>query len=205
MMLTTAILVQSIQRIAEQVGAIRDRLNDADSKLGDADTGMTVARMIEAVHGVVAGLPADVGAALAQCGRECSRATGSSLGSVIAMGLTAAGRTVRGQEAVDRVGVTQMLAAATATIEERSGATRGDKTVLDSLFAIYDALAVPGSSGSLRQIAVEAADTALEVFRPREAKLGRARMYGAKSAGLDDPGMLAVCLVLAAARERSTT
>ena len=68
-MLTTAALKASIGRIAAQLPDLRDRLNDADSKLGDGDTGMTVARMIEAVEAAAAELPADVGAALAQCGR----------------------------------------------------------------------------------------------------------------------------------------
>ena len=203
-MLTTAALKASIGRIAAQLPDLRERLNDADSKLGDGDTGMTVARMVEAVEAAAAELPADVGAALAQCGRACSRATGSSLGAVVAMALTAAGRATRGQDAVDRPGQAAMLAAAAAIIQDRSGATPGDKTVLDSLLAIQEAFAGEESATSLRELALEAAQGALAGFRGREAKLGRARMYGAKSAGLDDPGMLAVCLILEAAGERAT-
>jgi len=199
--LTTAALVESVGRIAGQREDIRDRLNDADSMLGDGDTGMTVARMIEAVQAETAELPADVGAALTQCGRACSRATGSSFGAVVAMALSAAGRSTRGQDAVDRAGQAQMLQAAVAIIQERSGAIPGDKTVLDSILAIHDAFAGAEPAGSLRDFAIDAAVTALEQFRGREAKLGRARMYGAKSVGLDDPGMLAVCVVLRAAGE----
>jgi len=32
----------------------------------------------------------------------------------------------------------------------------------------------------------------LDEFRDKPNKLGRARMFGEKSAGLDDPGMLAI-------------
>jgi dihydroxyacetone kinase-like protein len=198
-MLTTAALVQAIDHLAAQLTPIRDRLNEADSTLGDGDTGMTVARMVEAVQAISAELPPDVGAALVQCGRACSRATGSSLGAVIAMALTAAGRSARGQVAVDRASLANMLAAASAIIQERSGATPGDKTVLDSLLAIRDACASAGPGALLRELAVGAAGDALEKLRGREAKLGRARMYGPRSAGLDDPGMLAVHLVLKAA------
>lgn len=202
-MLTAAALAASIGRIAAHLEDLRDRLNDADSKLGDGDTGMTVARMFEAVQATAAELPADVGAALLQCGRACSRASGSSLGAVVAMALSAAGRATRGHEAVDRAGQAAMLAAAAAIIQERAGATPGDKTVLDSLLAIREAFAGEECAASLRELALAAAQGALEEFRGREAKLGRARMYGAKSAGLDDPGMLAVCLVLDAAGERA--
>jgi len=178
-MLTTAALVASIGRIAGTLQEIRDRLNDADSKLGDGDTGMTVARMIEALQAGAAELPPDVGAALVQCGRACSRATGSSLGAVVAMALSAAGRVTRGQEAVDRAGQAAMLAAAAAIIQERSGATPGDKTVLDSILAIQEALSGAATAASLRGVALDAAESALERFRGREARLGRARMYGA--------------------------
>ena len=73
-MLTTPVLVAAIDRVASRLAPIRDRLNEADSKLGDGDTGMTVARMVEAVRAISAELPAAIGAALVQCGRACSRA-----------------------------------------------------------------------------------------------------------------------------------
>ena len=41
-----------------------------------------------------------------------------------------------------------------------------------------------------------AADEALRSFRDRPSRLGRARMFGDKSIGLDDPGMLAFRRVL---------
>jgi len=197
-MLTTPGLVQAIEGVASQLAPIRDQLNEADSRLGDGDTGMTVTRMVEAVRAISTELPADLGAALAQCGRACSKATGSSLGAVIAMALDAAGRSTREQVSVDHVGVANMLSAAAIVIQERSGATPGDKTVLDSLLGIRDACGSAGPSASLREEAVRAAGDALDKFRGRQAKLGRARMYGRKSVGLDDPGMLAVYLVLAA-------
>lgn len=197
-MLTTPGLVEAIDHIAAELMPMRDRLNDADSKLGDGDTGMTVARMVEAVRAISGELPADIGAALVQCGRACSKATGSSLGAVIAMALTAAGRSARGHTAVDQAELAEMLSAAATVIQERSGARPGDKTVLDSLLAIRDACVSAGPSTSLRELAVSTASNALDKFRDREAKLGRARMYGSKSVGFDDPGMLAVYLVLKA-------
>ena len=76
---------------------------------------------------------------------------------------------------------------------ERSGASAGDKTILDSLVAIRAALA----SG---EDPLDAAQRALDEFRTRETKIGRARIYGAKSAGHDDPGMLAALLLLRVAK-----
>lgn len=198
-MLTTSALAAAFARVDARIGDIRDRLNDADSKLGDGDTGMTVVSLVGALNGIAENLPKDLGAALAQCGRACAQATGSSLGAVIAMAFNAAARTVKGTEGADAAAVTTMLAAACAIIEQRSGATPGDKSVLDSLAAIRDALAAIDATEAMDFVALTAAQRALEQFRGREAKLGRARMYGAKSIGLDDPGMLAAALVLDAA------
>jgi dihydroxyacetone kinase len=196
-MLTSADIAAAIDSIDAGIGPIRDALNAADRHLGDGDTGMTVAQVVAAWKGAAATLPEDVGAALVTLGRETGRATGSSLGSVMAMALSAAGRAVRGTTEVDRAGLVTMLNAATTAIGERSGAVAGDKTILDSLLAIERALA--SGEGDAFVAASAAAEAARSEFREREAKIGRARMYGAQSRGHDDPGMLAACLLFAAA------
>jgi dihydroxyacetone kinase len=201
-MLTATALAAAIARIEARIGDIRDRLNDADSKLGDGDTGMTVASLVAALRGDSDNLPSDLGATLAQCGRACSQASGSSLAAVIAMAFNAAGRNAKGVEQADAIAVSTMLGAACEIIEQRSGATPGDKSVLDSLVAMRDAFASASANDAMDRVALTAARSALEAFRGREAKLGRARMYSTKSIGLDDPGMLAAVLVLEAATKR---
>lgn len=199
-MLTTAKLTQAIGRIEARVTAIRDELNGADRHLGDGDTGMTVAQVVVGWSSAAAALPPDAGAALLALGRETSRSTGSSLGSVFAMALSAAGRDARGKEALSRSDIVAALSAATKTVSERSGAAPGDKCVLDSLLAIERRLADAVEDADPLLEAEAAAQACLLEFRTRESKLGRARMYGAKSIGHDDPGMLAVVLLLAAVR-----
>ena len=167
------------------VAAIRDELNAADRIMGDGDTGMTVASVVDAWHAALDGEHADAGTMLRELGRETRRATGSSLGSVMGIGLSAAGKS-------GATSIVEMLDAAIAAITERSGATAGDKTILDALIAIRDAIAQGRDP-------IEAARVALDTFRTREAKIGRARVYGAKSAGHDDPGMLAALLLVRAA------
>jgi len=196
-MLTTAQLGRAIAAIDARIAAIRDELNAADRHLGDGDTGMTVAQVVAGWSAVAADLPADVGAALLALGRETSRSTGSSLGSVFAMALSAAGRAVRGREDLSRGDIVAALAAATKTVAERSGAAPGDKCVLDSLMSIERQLALAGDDADLLAQAQAAAHASLLEFRARESRLGRARMYGARSIGHDDPGMLAVVLLLA--------
>ena len=90
-----------------------------------------------------------------------------------------------------------MLAAAAQKITERSGAAAGSKTVLDSLLRIERDARAAGDGYGLAA-ATGSAKAALDEFRDRETLVGRARMYGAKTKGLDDPGMLAAYLLLSA-------
>lgn len=196
-MTTTAAIAQAIASIHARIGTIRDELNAADRVLGDGDTGMTVAQIVEVWHNAVTGLPYDVGQALTMLARETRRASGSSLGSVIGIALSAAGKQATGQLQLDRERITAMLTAATSAIASRSGAVEGDKTILDALAAIRDAL-VQAPNERLIDAAVGAAELAVTTFRESEARIGRARMYGAKSVGHDDPGMLAALLLLRA-------
>jgi len=184
--MTTQRIAEAIRRMYAGLDEIRDALNAADRVMGDGDTGMTVGNVVTAWYAALAEEHADVSAMLLALGRATRRVSGSSLGSVMGIGLSAAGKSA-GTSAVER------LDAATAAITERSGASAGDKTILDSLIAIRNALAG-------EQDPLDAAQRALDEFRPREAKIGRARIYGAKSAGHDDPGMLAALLLLRAAK-----
>jgi dihydroxyacetone kinase-like protein len=92
--------------------------------------------------------------------------------------------------------------AARDQIQSRGKAEFGGKTVLDSLDAIYKSTSGLTDLEDIRTAAVLAADEALTEFRDKPATMGRARMFGEKSIGLDDPGMLAMkFIVYAIARQ----
>jgi phosphoenolpyruvate---glycerone phosphotransferase subunit DhaL len=192
-MLTRDALAAAVTRLGGRVGDLKEALNAADRRLGDGDTGNTVEQIVHGWSEIDFAVSADVGDALVAMGRAAGRASGSSLGAVVATGFGAAGRAVRGRDSLDAAGVREALDAAMAAIEARSGASRGDKTLLDSIAAIAEAL---DGGAPMRGAATRAADAALDAYRDRESRLGRARMYGARSRGCDDPGMLAVALVL---------
>jgi len=184
-------IAQAIRRMYADLDAIRDALNAADRVMGDGDTGMTVANVVTAWYAALADDHADTSSMLLALGRATRRVSGSSLGSVIGIGLSAAGK-------AGVPSAVAMLDAATAAIVERSGANAGDKTILDSLIAVRNALAS-------EEDALDAAERVVDEFRSRESKIGRARIYGAKSAGHDDPGMLAALLLLRAAQSQEAT
>ena len=80
----------------------------------------------------------------------------------------------------------------------RGKAELGGKTVLDSLDAVAKALDGVADPAAAAEAAPRAARGALDAFRDRPATVGRARIFAEKSRGLDDPGMLAMALIVEA-------
>ena len=81
-------------------------------------------------------------------------------------------------------------------IQTRGKAELGGKTVLDSLDAIVQHTSGKTDLEDICTAATEAVDEALAAFRGKPATIGRARMFGKKSMGLDDPGMLAMKFIV---------
>src|SRR6185503_8258324 len=163
-MLDVDAIVAALARIGTRVDAMRDALNAADRNLGDGDTGMTLAGIVGAWQAASLRDAGDVGAAIVSLGRAAAAATGSSLGSVIAIGLRAAGREAAGRAVLDRAGLVASLDAALRAISERSGAQPGDKTVLDSLVAIHRTMADTAADAGLGTVALAAAEQALREY-----------------------------------------
>lgn len=64
--------------------------------------------------------------------------------------------------------------------------------MLDALQAVAEALDAASDDADLRQQAGAAVQRALDEFRSRPNRIGRARMFADKTIGMDDPGMVAL-------------
>ena len=164
-------------------------LNAADAKLGDGDTGGMLARAIGKMAELDLSTGNDVGAAFSTLARAATSATGSSLGTLLATALLTIGRETKGRDSIEDGELANLLAKARDAMMARGGAALGDKTVLDSLDAVVQALSRAGEP--VGPTAVAAANEALDDFRSRPNRIGRARMFGDATIGVDDPGMLA--------------
>lgn len=189
MTITRDMLLAAIDRIAAAMERDFDALNSADGALGDGDLGITMTRGMRAISAGRDDMPDDIGMALFQCAQAFTKSSGSSFGTLLATGLMSAAKTLRGHDTIDADAVPDLIAAARDKMQERGKAELGGKTVLDSLD--YIARATAGASDKARA-AADAVDRALDDFRDKPATVGRARIFGEKSVGLDDPGMLAM-------------
>lgn len=172
------------------------RLNEADGKLGDGDTGSMLARLTEALAGTDIAQAEDLGAAFALYARAGSAATGSSLGTLLVTALLAASKATKGKPAIGWNELSPLVGAALEAMMRRGGASLGDKTILDAVHAVAEALREVSDEATARRLAAEAARRTLDDFRDKPNRIGRARMFAERSIGQDDPGMLALCILL---------
>lgn len=197
----TTDLSAAIARLSVQLPELEQDLNRADAKLGDGDTGTMLARVISALASVTP--PAnDIGGALSAYGRATAMATGSSLGTLIATAFLTAAKATKGRESVAWSEISALLESARDAMLARGGANLGDKTVLDGIDAVVVATRGSDAPDAIVQAAGDAARGALESFRDKPNKIGRARMFADGSKGLDDPGMLALARVIDIIGER---
>ena len=189
-------LVDAVRRLQKEMPVHFDTLNTADGKLGDGDLGITMTRGMEEISAVIDDMSDDLGLALLKCSQAFTKSSGSSYGTLMAIGMMAIAKQIKGQTAVEPSELAALVMAARDQIQSRGKAEFGGKTVLDSLDAIYKRTSGLTDLEDIRTAAVLAADEALTEFRDKPATTGRARMFGEKSIGLDDPGMLAMKFIV---------
>jgi len=198
-----AALVAAIERLG--VAAERDfeMLNEADGALGDGDLGITLSRGMALVTEQIDALPADLGMALLACAQAFTKSSGSSYGTLVATGLMAMAKTLKGETNMEATRLSELAGIARDAMQARGKAEVGGKTVLDSLDAVTRATAGESDAVAVADAAARAVDEALDALRDERASIGRARMYGDKTIGMDDPGMLAMRTIIKALADRN--
>jgi dihydroxyacetone kinase-like protein len=189
--LTTPALREALERVANKLEACADELNRLDAALGDGDLGVTMVRGARSVLAELPNLPDDVGIALLKCAQAFTKISGSTLGTLLATGLLSAAKATKGRQEIPWGEVSSLLAGATKAMSERGQAQLGDKTVLDAVAAASSATEGLEDPADLIAAADAAVAAALDRFRHQPARQGRARIFGEKSVGRDDPGMAA--------------
>jgi len=190
--LTVPALKTAIRKIHATMAASRDELNRLDGALGDGDIGITVNRGLASLLEELDQLPEDVGRALFACARAFTRTGTSSYSTLLATGMMAMGRVANRKAEVLLTDLPGMLGAAIEKMGERGRSSLGDKTVLDALDAVRVALLETPDPAGHAVAADRAVGVALDAFRTRPCRQGRARMFREKSATVDDPGMVVI-------------
>lgn len=191
-------LVRAATNICRQFADSTEQLNDLDSRLGDGDLGTTLAAISEAMRPRIDSLPNDVGACFVEIANTIAATSGSSFSAITMFGLLKAASHTKGRTTIAWSEVPELIDLATAEMSRRGGADIGDKTILDGLADVSQALRGQSSVNSYSATAKKAAKDTLAIFRDKPSKIGRARVAGDRNVGADDPGMFALHLAIEA-------
>lgn len=198
--LTKQDIIEIIRLLGEKMPGHKDELRELDAQLGDGDLGITVELGTEAMAaGVEELLDQDTGMVLARSGMTFNQAGASTFGAIFATALMSAGKQIQDQDEIALADLAEMFDAAIEGVKERGGAEPGEKTILDVLIPMSEALQAAVEEGLDLEEAVssahEACQVGLEATKDMKGKHGRAGWLKDKSIGVQDPGSTAICLM----------
>lgn len=198
-MITIIEIREAIASIRDAVQRASEDLSARDGQLGDGDLGITLEKAFNRLTEIAPTLPDDLGKAFAAAAAAVTKVSSSSFGTLIATGLMAAAKQTIGKTELQPEAVSPILKAACQKMSERGSAALGDKTVLDTVDAAAQAL--ESNPADPAGAVIAAVDQTIALFRDRQSKIGRARIFADRSVGLDDPGMVAFRVMVGALQE----
>ena len=174
-----------VERACDALEGMRADLDRLDGKVGDGDTGSTVAGAARAVREALPLMPlADLEQAFRALSDTLSRTMGGSSGVLLAILFAGAADAAR-----DGADVVAALRAGLQRMMEYGGAEPGHRTMVDALHPALDALASDGLPAAARAARTGADATA----RMDRARSGRSAYLSADALeGAVDPGAEAV-------------
>ncbi len=188
-MLNKKVLTNIFKKLLEEAKSSYDDFNSADGKIGDGDLGVTILHGLEEVNNNIGKFSDDIGANFMICSQAFVKKSGSSFGTLIAFSFMNISKNLKGKTECNHDDIVSIFETALKTILERGKTNLGDKTIADSLDLIIKNLKDNQNYSNVFKLSTK---QALEDFKGKKIKIGRARMFEDKTKDLDDPGMFAL-------------
>jgi len=188
-MLNKKVLESIFEKLLSQAKKSYDEFNAADGKIGDGDLGVTILNGLEEINNNKVNFKDDMGANFMLCSQAFVKKSGSSFGTLIAFSFMNISKNLKGKTECNHEDVINIFETALKTVQERGKTNLGDKTIADSLDLIIKKLK---SNTNYSEVFKSATKKALDDFKGKKIKIGRARMFEDKTMDLDDPGMFAL-------------
>lgn len=196
-------LASRLKNACSTVIAAQDELTEIDSHFGDADHGVTMTKIAEAVEGAVGAAQGGIKAMLEDAAMEVMMINGGSAVPLWNTWLDGLAEAAPEGDELDAEGLKQMLGHALEELAALSKAKVGDKTMMDALIpATEAALACQGSEDEIFAAAAKAALEGAEASRNVVSKFGRARSYGEATIGTPDAGAVSMSRFFAGLAEK---
>ena len=188
-MLNKEVLINIFKKLLQEAKNSYDDFNAADGKIGDGDLGVTILHGLEEVNNNISKFSDDMGVNFMLCSQAFVKKSGSSFGTLIAFSFINISKNLKEKKECKHEDIISIFETALNTILQRGKANLGDKTIADSLDLIIKNLK---TNQNYSEVFKSATKQALEDFKGKKIKIGRARMFEDKTKELDDPGMYAL-------------
>lgn len=174
---------------------------ELDALAGDGDFGNSLAAGFRVIEADLPTLDkSNIGAFLLKLSMIISKHVGGSSGPLWGTAFMRAGMLCKDKMSITLEDFEKITQAAIEGIQARGGAQPGDKTLIDVLIPVRDAIAKhaqgDGDNNAALRDATLAAEDAAEKAKSWVAKRGRQQFTGDRSSGTPDPGMVAVATIL---------
>ena len=188
-MLNKEILTYIFKKLLKEAKNSYDAFNSADGIIGDGDLGITILHGLEEINNSISKFSDDMGTNFMLCSQAFVKKSGSSFGTLIAFSFINISKILKGKTECSHDDILNILETALKTILARGKTNLGDKTIADSLDLIIKNLKINQNYSDVFKLSTK---QALENFKGKKIKTGRARMFEEKTMDLDDPGMFAI-------------
>ncbi|RKH62870.1 dihydroxyacetone kinase subunit DhaL [Corallococcus aberystwythensis] len=183
--------------VADAWDAAEARLTELDSRAGDGDLGLSLARGAAAIRALPERAWATPSGALTELGQALRRNIGGSSGPFYATALLRAARYLASKP-VDAAGWAKAFEMGVEAVSELGGARPGDRTMVDALHpaaaTLVRAVKEGRTLGEAWAEATRAAEQGAEATTGMSPRLGRASYLGERAKGIPDAGAVAVVI-----------
>ena len=182
-----------ITACADAIASHADELTTLDQAIGDGDHGLNMKRGFEAVRADAATIAEKpLPDALKAIGTKLVMTVGGASGPLYGTLFLTLGKELPTR--LDRAGLTEALRKAIDAVAARGKSQAGQKTLLDVLYPVQEALAAGKSPTEIADVA----DAAAEATIPVKAIRGRASFLGDRSIGHMDAGARSTAILVRA-------
>lgn len=184
-------LSRLIAAAADAIADHAEALTALDQAIGDGDHGLNMKRGFEAVRGEAEAFSAKpLPEALKAIGTKLVMTVGGASGPLFGTFFMALGKEISAEP--DRVNLTTAFGKAIDAVAARGKSQPGQKTMLDVLYPVHQAL----TQGKIASEIADVADNAAEATIPMRALRGRASFLGDRSIGHMDAGARSTALLV---------
>lgn len=189
-----------VRTIAQTAVDNEKEFGDLDSVVGDGDFGYSLARGFEVVLTDWESYDrSDIGTFMQKIAMAITGRIGGTSGPIWGTAFIRAATIAKGRDELDGADVVAMLRSAAEGIKARGKAEVGDKTLLDALVPMTDAIELSLAAGATPAEVVAAAATAAresaDATSALQARRGRASYSGERSIGSPDAGAVAIAVI----------